>query len=166
MCSAVGNFVKGAAKFIADAAVNVWHAAERLPGDFAYLATHLNDLKAWSKFLGDLGTVAGAVALVAAVHRLPADALGFESRRGRLVDGRRGRRPAATYADRSAKTGADTGLAVEGKGSWRRGRLRRRVARRRQGQDPRAQGRQGHGQGPGGPGRGAGDRTPPVASPG
>lgn len=117
LCSAVGDFVKGAAKFIADAAVNVWHAAERLPGDFVHLVTHLGDLKAWSKFLGDLGTVAGAVALVAAVIVCPLDAAGFEAVAAGLSTFGEAAGTAATYMA-IAKTGTDTGLVLEGKGTW------------------------------------------------
>ena len=114
---AVGNFVSGAAKFIAGAAVSVWNAAGRLPGEFTYLCHHLDDLKAWSKFAGDLGTVAGAVALVAAVIICPLDAAGLEGAAALFsaVDTGAGAVALGATAD---KTVWDTALAVQGKGSW------------------------------------------------
>ncbi len=116
--SAVGSFVSGAAKFIAGAAVSVWKAAGRLPGDFTYLCHHLNDLKAWSKFAGDLGTVAGAVALVAAVIVCPLDAAGLEGAAALFsaVDTGAGAVALGATAD---KTIWDTSLALHHQGSWK-----------------------------------------------
>ena len=118
LCSAVGNFMKGAAKFIAAAAVSVWHAAERLPGDFTYLCTHLDDLKAWSKFAGDLGTVAGAVALVAAVIVCPLDAFAVTEGAAAFFGTVDTVASAVALGATVEKTGFDTSLAIQGKGSW------------------------------------------------
>ena len=96
------------------------------PATSTIWCTHLNDLKAWSKFLGDLGTVAGAVALVAAVDRLPAGRVRLRGRRGRAVDVRRGRRRGG-HLRRDLQDRGRHGAGRRRQGQLGRGRLRRRV---------------------------------------
>jgi hypothetical protein len=121
---AIGNFMSGAGhffaatgKFIAKMATGVYDAAVSLPSDIAAVYDHPGDLKAWSKLGGDLGTVAGAVAVVAAVIVCPLDALGFEGAAAAFATAD----TVATGAGLAAtagKTGVDGALAYEGKGSW------------------------------------------------
>lgn len=115
--SDAGHFFAGAGKFIGKMATGVYDAAERLPSDIAAVCAHPGDLKAWSKLGGDLGTVAGAVALAAAVIVCPLDAVGFEGAAAAFAttDEVVGD---ASLALAAGKTGVDTTLAVQGKGSW------------------------------------------------
>ncbi len=112
-----GHFFAGAGKFIAKMATGVYDAAKSLPSDIEAVCAHPGDLKAWSKLGGDLGTVAGAVALVAAVIVCPLDAVGFEGAAAAFAtaDSVAG---GAGLVLGAAKTGVDGALAAEGKGSW------------------------------------------------
>lgn len=115
--SDAGHFFANTGKFIAKMATGVYDAATSLPSDIANVWNHPGDLKAWSKLGGDLGTVAGAVAVVAAVIVCPADALGFEGAAAALATGGELAGDAG-LALGVGKTGVDTALAAEGKGSW------------------------------------------------
>lgn len=97
--------------------MGVVHSAESLPSDVVNVYEHPTDLHDWAKLAEDTGTVAGAVALVAAVLICPADAIGLEAAVDvfEVVDGVASD---AALASSVAKTGFDTGLAEEGQGSW------------------------------------------------
>jgi hypothetical protein len=112
----VGNFMSGTGHFFAKMGTDVWDAAKSLPSDVANVVEHPTDLEKWAKLGEDVGTVAGAVALVAAVAICPADALGLEAVVGVAETAEGGAAAVATYAG-IEKTAADTGLVAEGKGS-------------------------------------------------
>jgi hypothetical protein len=115
---AIGNFMSGVGHVFVNIGKGVVHAAEDLPSDVWHVMEHPTDLHDWAKLGEDTATVAGAVALVAAVVVCPADALGF----GALADGAEVVEGAATTVATASdleKTGADTGLAAEGQGSWK-----------------------------------------------
>jgi hypothetical protein len=115
--SDAGHFFANTGKFIAKMATGVYDAATSLPSDIETVWDHPGDLKAWSKLAGDLGTVAGAVALAAAIVVCPLDAVGLEGAAAALGAG--GEVVAdAGLAMGVAKTGFDSGLAAEGEGSW------------------------------------------------
>jgi hypothetical protein len=114
---AIGNFMSGAGHFLGKMATGVWDAAKSLPGDVVAVVEHPTDLKDWSKLGGDLGTVAGAVAVVAAVIVCPLDAAGLEGAAA-LLGAVGGDAAAVGTASTVLKTGADVGLVNEGKGSW------------------------------------------------
>jgi hypothetical protein len=112
----IGNFMSGVGHFFVKFAKNVVHAAASLPSDIWQVMQHPTDLKDWSKLGGDVGTVAAAVGLVAAVVLCPADALGLEGV-VEVAEGADGIATAAGTASTVTKTGADAGLVAEGKGS-------------------------------------------------
>lgn len=112
----IGNFMGGVGHFFAGIGEDVWHAAKSLPSDVAHVIEHPTNLHDWSQLGKDAATVAGAVAVVAAVVICPADAIGLEAvaAGAETVEGAAG--AVATYAT-VEKTAADTGLVAEGKGS-------------------------------------------------
>jgi hypothetical protein len=112
----IGNFVDGAGHVFAGIGKSIYNAAKSLPSDVAHVVEHPTDLHDWSKLAEDAGTVAGAVALVAAVVICPADAVGLDAL-ATLAEGTEGAAETAGTIALSAKTGADTGLVAEGKGS-------------------------------------------------
>ena len=86
---------------------------ESLPGDALHVLEHPTDLHDWAKLGEDVGTVAGAVALVASVLICPADALGFEAfaeGASELVEGA----DAVGFGAGVEHMAADTGLVAEG----------------------------------------------------
>lgn len=107
----VGSFMKGMA-------VGVWNAAKSLPSDVVNVYNHPDDLHAWSKLAGDVGKVAGAVALVAAVIVCPLDAVGFEGAAALFASTDSVAGAVATTAAMT-QTEYDAGLAMQGKGSWK-----------------------------------------------
>jgi hypothetical protein len=113
----IGNFMGGAGHFLGKMATGVYDAAKSLPSDVAQVVEHPTNLHDWSKLGGDLGTVAGAVAVVAAVIVCPLDAAGLEGAAA-LLGTVGGDAAVAGTASTIAKTGFDTGLAAEGQGSW------------------------------------------------
>jgi uncharacterized protein YukE len=116
MMHSIGNFMGGVGHFFAGIGEDVWNSAKSLPSDVAHVIEHPTNLHDWAKLGEDAATVAGAVAVVAAVVICPADAVGLEA----LADGAEAIEGAAgtvaTYAQ-GEKTVADTGLLAEGKGS-------------------------------------------------
>jgi hypothetical protein len=116
MMHSIGNFMGGVGHFFAGIGEDVWHAAKDLPSDVAHVVEHPTNLHDWAKLGEDAATVAGAIAVVAAVVICPADALGLEALAdgAETIDGVAG--TVATYAQ-GEKTVADTGLVAEGKGS-------------------------------------------------
>ena len=116
MMHSIGNFMGGVGHLFAGIGEDVWKSAKSLPSDVAHVIEHPTNLHDWAKLGEDAATVAGAVAVVAAVVICPADALGLEA----LADGAEaiegGAVTVATYAQ-GEKTVADTGLMAEGKGS-------------------------------------------------
>jgi len=117
MMHSIGSFMSGVGHVFVNMAKGVWHAAESLPSDAWKVITHPTNLHDWAKLGEDAGTVAGAVALVAAVVLCPADALGLEGvvEVAEAADAAAG--TVGTYAA-GGKLVADTGLAAEGKQSW------------------------------------------------
>jgi hypothetical protein len=113
----IGNFMSGAGHFLGKMATGVWDAAKSLPSDVVAVAEHPTNLRDWSKLGGDLGTVAGAVAVVAAVIICPLDAAGLEGAAA-LLGTVGGDAAAVGTASTVPKTGADGTLVAEGKGSW------------------------------------------------
>lgn len=118
MMHGIGNFMGGMGHFFAGIGEDVWNAAKSLPSDVAQVVEHPTNLHDWAKLGEDAATVAGAVAVVAAVVICPADALGFEAlaEGTEVVEGAAG--TVATYAQ-GEKTVVDTTLFVEGKGSFK-----------------------------------------------
>jgi uncharacterized protein YukE len=118
MMHSIGNFMGGVGHFFAGIGEDVWNAAKSLPSDVAHVIEHPTNLHDWAKLGEDAATVAGAVAVVAAVVICPADALGFEAlaEGAEVVEGAAG--TVATYAQ-GEKTVADTTLLAEGKGSFK-----------------------------------------------
>jgi hypothetical protein len=116
MMHSIGNFMGGVGHFFAGIGEDVWNAAKSLPSDVAHVVEHPTNLHDWAKLGEDAATVAGAVAVVAAVVICPADALGLEAlaEGAEVVEG--GATAVATYAQ-GEKTVADTTLFAEGKGS-------------------------------------------------
>jgi uncharacterized protein YukE len=116
MMHGIGNFMGGVGHFFAGIGEDVWNSAKSLPSDVAQVIEHPTDLHDWAKLGKDAATVAGAIAVVAAVVVCPADALGLEA----LAEGAEAvgdtAGAVATYAQ-GEKTVADTGLLAEGKGS-------------------------------------------------
>jgi hypothetical protein len=112
----VGNFMSDVGHTFAKLGESVWDAAKSLPSDVAHVVEHPTDLHAWSKLGEDAGTVAGAVAVVAAVVVCPADAVGLEGLAETAATIEGGAETAGTVA-LTTKTDADTGLVAEGKGS-------------------------------------------------
>lgn len=117
VCGAIGNVVKDGAKFVAGMGVQVWDAAKSLPGDVATVCEHPGDWHDWLKFGQDLGTVAGAIGLVAAVVACPADALGLEATVEVLEDVGEGTEIVGKVSSYQ-KLGNDAVEEAEGKGSW------------------------------------------------
>lgn len=118
MMHSIGNFMSGVGHFFAGIGEDVWNAAKSLPSDVAHVIEHPTNLHDWAKLGEDAATVAGAVAVVAAVVICPADALGLEAlaEGAEVVEGAAG--TVATYAQ-GEKTVADTTLFAEGKGSFK-----------------------------------------------
>lgn len=118
MMHGIGNFMGGVGQFFAGIGEDVWNSAKSLPSDVAHVIEHPTNLHDWAKLGEDAATVAGAVAVVAAVVICPADALGLEA----LADGAEAIEGAAgtvaTYSQ-GEKTVADTTLFAEGKGSFK-----------------------------------------------
>jgi hypothetical protein len=116
MMHSIGNFMGGVGHFFAGIGEDVWNAAKSLPSDVAHVIEHPTNLHDWAKLGEDAATVAGAIAVVAAVVVCPADALGLEAlaEGAEVAEGAAG--TVATYAQ-GEKTVADTGLLAEGKGS-------------------------------------------------
>jgi len=116
MMHSIGDFMGGVGHFFAGIGEGVWNAAKSLPSDVAQVVEHPTNLHDWAKLGEDTATVAGAVALVAAVVVCPADALGLEAlaEGADAIAGTAG--TVATYAQ-GEKAVADTGLVAEGKGS-------------------------------------------------
>jgi uncharacterized protein YukE len=112
----IGNFMDGAGHFFAGIGKGVYDAAKSLPSDVANVVEHPTNLRDWSKLGEDVGTVAGAVALVAAVIICPADAIGFEAVADVAEAAEAGGEAVSTYS-LVGKTGADSGLVLEHKGS-------------------------------------------------
>jgi uncharacterized protein YukE len=116
--AAVGNFMSGVGHVAWTLVKQVGKAAEDLPGDVANVILHPLNLHDWAKLGEDAGTVAGAVALVAAVVVFPADAAGLDA----VVTGVEaigdGAETVGTVAG-LVKTDADAGLAEDGQGSWK-----------------------------------------------
>jgi uncharacterized protein YukE len=113
MMHSIGNFMSSAGHFAVGMVKDVVHSAEALPGDALHVLEHPLDLHDWAKLGEDVGTVAGAVALVASVFICPADALGFEAfaeGASELVDGA----DAVAYGAGVGHMAADTGLVAEG----------------------------------------------------
>lgn len=114
MLHSIGNFMSGAGHFAVGMVKDVVHAAESLPGDVVNVFEHPFDLHDWAKLGEDVGTVAGAVALVASVLICPADALGFEA----LAEGASGVLETADGVGMVAgeeHLAADAGQVAEGK---------------------------------------------------
>lgn len=116
MMHSIGNFMGGVGHFFAGIGEDVWNSAKSLPSDVAHVIEHPTNLHDWAKLGKDAATVAGAIAVVAAVVICPADALGLEAlaEGAEVVGDTAG--TVATYAQ-GEKTVADTGLLAEGKGS-------------------------------------------------
>ncbi len=113
MMHSIGNFMSGAGHFVVGMVKDVVHSAEALPGDALHVLEHPLDLHDWAKLGEDVGTVAGAVALVASVFICPADALGFEAvaeGASELAEGA----DAVGFGAGVEHMGADTGLVAEG----------------------------------------------------
>lgn len=117
VCGAIGDVVKDGGKFLAGMGEDVWNAAKSLPGDVVTVAEHPGDWHDWLKFGQDLGTVAGAIGLVAAVVACPADALGLEATVEVLEDVGEGTEIVGKVSSYQ-KLGNDAVEEVEGKGSW------------------------------------------------
>jgi hypothetical protein len=117
MWHSVGNFMSGVGHVLGGIAMGVVHSAESLPSDVVNVVEHPTDLHDWAKLGEDAGTVAGAVALVAAVAICPADALGLDAAVG-LLETTDGVASGVGAVAGVEKTAADTGLAAEGKESW------------------------------------------------
>jgi uncharacterized protein YukE len=115
--SSAGHFFAGTGNFIAKMATGVYDAATSLPSDVVAVYERPGDLHAWSKLGSDAATVAGAVAVVAAVIVCPLDAVGFEAAAAALAS-TESIATAVGTGSAVLKTGVDTGLAAEGKGSW------------------------------------------------
>jgi uncharacterized protein YukE len=118
MMHSIGNFMGGVGHFFAGIGEDVWNSAKSLPSDVAQVVEHPTNLDDWAKLGEDAATVAGAVAVVAAVVICPADAIGLEAlaEGAEVVEGAAG--TVATYAQ-GEKTLADTTLFAEGKGSFK-----------------------------------------------
>ena len=114
---AFSNVVKGAGNAVVSLAKDTWKAAKSLPDDVHRVWDHPFSLKDWTKLGSDLGTVAGAVAIVASIVICPADALGFAGAADALEVVGDGAEAFVTY-ESAEKTGADTYEAATGKGSW------------------------------------------------
>jgi uncharacterized protein YukE len=112
----IGNFVDGAGHVFAGIGKSIYNAAKSLPGDVAHVVEHPTDLHDWSKLAEDAGTVAGAVALVAAVVICPADAVGLDAL-ATMAESTEGAAETFGTVALTTKTEADGGLVLEGKGS-------------------------------------------------
>jgi uncharacterized protein YukE len=113
----IGNFMSGAGHFLGKMVKSVGDAFASLPHDIEQVAEHPTNLHDWSKLGGDLGTVAGAVAVVAAVIVCPLDAVGLEGAAALL--GTAGEAAGDVgLASTLVKTDADVSLAATGQGSW------------------------------------------------
>jgi hypothetical protein len=113
----IGNFMSGAGHFLGKMVKSVGDAFANLPHDIEQVAEHPTNLHDWSKLGGDLGTVAGAVAVVAAVIVCPLDAVGLEG--AAAVLGTAGEAAGDVgLAATLGKTDADVSLAATGQGSW------------------------------------------------
>ncbi|MGH2914257.1 MAG: putative T7SS-secreted protein [Solirubrobacteraceae bacterium] len=108
--NAVGNFMSGVGHFFEQMGKSVLDAFTSLPSDILTAIEHPGDLQDWSKLMGDLGTVAGVVALAAAAILCPFDLPAVAVALSAAEIG--GTTAMAT------KTAMDTTLAAEGKGNW------------------------------------------------